>query len=492
MTEFLSKSEMMDKLESFIVEKLADNKLYEVTRVEAKDLLSSNRFDLGFKLFFLKNFKKNRCLAERIYYEDIRSQTLGSFTEYGNEAKNSFDKYVSEFISVYESIGSGGFDHGKTFVPISSSGTILNGAHRVAAALACGKTVSCLNTCMNPMVCDYQYFKDRGVPLRILDAAALQFILSSDNVYLAFIWPSTNGKLGAAEKYFPNIVFQKDIELNLNGAYNLIYQLYKHMGWVGTEKDGFAGVRVKVSECFPRNLPVKVVAFQASGLDEVRRIKAAVRENFDLEYSSIHITDTKEEADRIGNLIFNENAIHFLNYANPMRFKRSLGLIGKFKDYLLSLDVNINDVVVDGSAVLAVYGLRECSDVDYISLSPIPSGDEVFESHDEHLHYHKKRKEDLIYDPDLHFMYDGLKFVSFQQLYSMKSTRNEAKDSVDIQLMESMLSGKRFKLKFSEMRHKLVYFRIRLFKFLLSPVKWFLKQIGWFEKTRDAYHRYFK
>lgn len=489
MSEFFSKNEINARLENFIAEKLSDEEKYEVIEVKAKFLLSANRFDLGFKLFFLHNFKKNRVVAERIYYEDIRSQTLGSFKEYGNQLKNSFDKYVSDFILLYETICTSGFDRDKTLVPIGASGTILNGAHRVASALVCNDSVSCVNTRLDPMICNYEYFRDRGVPLRVLDTAALQLLDASDNVYLAFIWPSTEGKLGPSKKYFPNIIFQKDIHLNSNGAYNLIYQLYKHMDWVGSRKDGFVGARVKVSECFPKILPVRVIAFQASGIEEVRNIKAAVRKNFHLEYSSIHITDTKEEADRIGRLVFNENAVHFLNYANPMRFARSEKLIQEFKDYILGLDVDLNDIVIDGSAVLAIYGLRECSDIDFLSLSPIPEKEDMYESHDEQLRYHEKSKEDLIYDPFLHFVFEGLKFVSFDQVFNMKSFRNEIKDKVDIQLMESMLTNRHYKLKLSEVMHKLVYFRIRLVRVFLAPLKWFLKRVGLFEKVKAIHQK---
>lgn len=484
------KSDLKGKVESFILDQLPSDKKFLIKSVSAYKLLSANRFDLGFKLIFLKYYKKNKEYATSTYYEDIRSQTLGTFKEFGNELyKNNFNRYVDEFIEIYKAIMSHGFNQEKTIIPLSSSGTLLNGAHRVAASIALNKEVSCVETGIDPMICDYKYFKNRGVPSRVMNAVALQIIEELENPYIAFIWPSTHGKLGSSDIFFPNIIYEKDIELNLNGGFNLICQLYKHMDWIGSEKDGFAGAKIKTSECFPVVSPVRVIVFQEESLEKVRKIKSLVRERFNLEFSSIHITDTKEEAVRIGQLIFNENAVHFLNFSNPWRFSRSRLLIDEFKEYVSSCSIDFNDVVVDGSAVLSLYGLRECSDIDFFCSKDLPNKNQLFESHGDQIDYHGKRVEDILYDNTMHFFYEGLKFVSFEQVFNMKKVRNETKDQVDIALMESMLEGKRYKLRFNELLHQLVYFRILLVKKVLLPFKWVLKKLGLFEEAKRLYKK---
>ena len=79
----MDKKKINDKIDKFIYDKLHKNN-YEVEKFKAVDLLTWNRLDLAFKLFYLDNKIKNQELALNVYKEDIRSQTLGEFVERGN------------------------------------------------------------------------------------------------------------------------------------------------------------------------------------------------------------------------------------------------------------------------------------------------------------------------------------------------------------------------------------------------------------------------
>ena len=50
------------------------------------------------------------------------------------------------------------------------------------------------------------------------------------------------------------------------------------------------------------------------------KIKDKIREVFNVGKHSVHITDTKEEAIRTARVVFNDNSIHFLNYAKPNKY----------------------------------------------------------------------------------------------------------------------------------------------------------------------------
>ncbi len=165
----ISKAILKNKIEPFIYKRLEKEKYKVLNNMNASSLLTWNRIDLAFKILYLELKEKNKELAKRIYFHDIRAQTLGSFIEYGNEEKNSLEKYLKEFESTFDSISKNGFDETRTLVPLANDNSILNGSHRVASAIYLDEEISCVKLDQNNMVADYQYFYKRNVPLDILD-----------------------------------------------------------------------------------------------------------------------------------------------------------------------------------------------------------------------------------------------------------------------------------------------------------------------------------
>lgn len=482
------KKELKNKLEPFIYKKL-EQKEYEVFSLNPITLLTWNRLDLAFKLFYLKYKEKVPNLALDIYTHDIRSQTLGSFEEYGSNEKASFDKYLKEFRDIFEDIKSNGFDENKTLIPLSNQGTIINGAHRIASAIYLDKSVSCIKTELDIMTCDYKYFYERKVPENILDIVTQTFIEYAEDAYIAFLWPSENHSKKEVLNKFGNIVYHKKISLTPQGGLNLLIELYKHMDWVGDSNSGFKGVKQKLIECFPSFEAFDIIVFQSDSIDKVRAIKEEVRQIYNIGFSSIHITDTKEEAVRISKLILNDNGVHFLNYANPYKYKQSKGKIEKFKNLLKNK--NMNNVLLDSSIILSLYGLREARDIDFFindnqKLNEI-SGD--FEPHDKELKYHDEEKNNLIYNPKYHFWYKGLKYVSFAQLYKMKENRNEKKDKNDCAMMESLIEDNRHKQLIAKMKQSYLYFKIKSSKNIRDFIFRILKTLKLYEIVRYIYRK---
>ena len=60
------------------------------------------------------------------------------FTEY--ECKRGKEAFDSSFINLVKSVEAKGFEK-KYFVPVDNKGRLINGAHRIAAAMVCGVNV---------------------------------------------------------------------------------------------------------------------------------------------------------------------------------------------------------------------------------------------------------------------------------------------------------------------------------------------------------------
>jgi len=489
---FIKKNELKNLIEPFIYKSLK-KKEYEVRTILAKNLLTWNRFDLAFKLAYLDDIKVYPNNAIDIYKEDIKAQTLGKFIELGNEEnKNNFENYIEHFTTTYNDLKANGFLEKKTLIPLSTDGAIINGAHRIASAIHLNETVSTISTEQDTMLVNYQYFFERNVPVKILDLAAKKFIQrSNDNIHIAFLWPSGKGFKQDAESLFSKVVYKKKISLTPKGAFNLLIELYKHMDWVGSKENGYKGVRKKLIECFPSFDSFQVVIFQSEDLVKVQEIKEKVRDIYKIGYSSIHITDTKEEAIRISQLLFNDNGLHFLNNSEPYKFIDLYKKLDEFREYLSKNHIDSNDVVIDGSLTLSLYGLRRNIDIDYLIADNSKISQPVldFETHDSELKYHEKEKVELIYNSDNHFVFLGLKFISFPQLYIMKSNRDEEKDRNDCLMMKASLDSNQYKKILAQYKQKVFYIKIKSNRMLMVSSMKILRYTGLYVPVRFIFRK---
>ncbi len=444
------------KVESYKVEGLVDQALvkkagskeYSEGQLEPLVLLTNDRLDIAFKLFFLTSNRYKALIGEHIYKEHIRAFTQGSFSEPGNSEKNTIESYLETFLFLSSDIGKRGFDKSLSLIPVSPSKTILNGAHRVSAAIYSGCSVRVVTLPVEEPRYDAEYFLQRGVDPRAVELAVTEFIEWSDNSYIALIWPSATSmeKLESAENLFPNIIYKKNVSLNYEGGFNLLSQIYARFDWLGNHKDKFKGLRSKLDACFKSSSDVRVIAFQCESLDRVNKIKEEIRLHFGLGNHSIHITDTAAEAKEVARLLFNENSIHFLNNAKPYKFDSTNESLKVFKNILIENGLDETMIALDTGMVLSVYGLRETQDTDCLFLGESKKfeGKEI-DSHDDQLKYHGIAKSDLLLNPKYFFYYAGVKFISLEQVYNMKALRGQRKDKEDLILIRSLFEMNRVK-----------------------------------------------
>ncbi|CAM1370242.1 conserved hypothetical protein [Tenacibaculum litoreum] len=463
MSKIIKKLDLTNLIEKHFIDDLVED-YFHIKKIRAKDLLTYTRFDLGFKLLYLEMLSNDLDFSKEVYKEHIRAFSLGKYTEYGNEDKIGIDRFISDFDKTFKDIKENGYDGSKSLIPLSENGSILNGAHRVASSIFLDKDVECINIDLPNQVYDYKFFYNRNVSKKMLDIAATKFVEYAENTFIAFLWPIAEGFEKEIEKVIPNIVYRKKITLTRNGAHNLISKVYFGEKWLGNIENNFSGSQGKLKECFPNFNPVRIIVFQAENLKEVLKIKDSIRNIFNVGKHSIHITDTKEEAVAAARMVLNDNSIHFLNYAKPNRYILTHKKIDKFKNFLYKNNLTPTDVVLDSGIIMSIYGLRECSDVDYLinDNNKIKHDVSEFDYHEGSLKYHEEDKLSLIYNPKNYFYFKELKFLSFYQLYKMKINRDEEKDQNDCKIMDAMIEKNTVKELFYHIKQTLYYEKVRL------------------------------
>jgi len=197
-----------EHLHGFLVEEA-----FTITSVKAVKLLTPNRFDIAFKLFYLDIIGKEETIARKLYKSHIDAFSLGEFTEPGNFEKNSIEKYYQEFSKICKGMRAQGFSIEKSLIPVSKDTTILNGSHRIASAIVENLPVKVIELAAKSDNYSYDFFYKRGMSSLHLDIAATKFIEYADNVYVAIIWPSAVLNNENISNLFPNIVYQKKCQI---------------------------------------------------------------------------------------------------------------------------------------------------------------------------------------------------------------------------------------------------------------------------------------
>ncbi len=410
-------------------------------------LFLENRFDVIIKYMYAKSCEINTesTWFKELYIEHIR--VFNGFIEENNTKKLGKDDFIKAYEIILNSINDKGFDPSFGSIPLGIDNTPLNGAHRLAACLFYGKNPLFKKEKISSPVYDYKYFKNRGIQEKYLDSVAIEYCKLNKNSFLVFIFPSINELTNEAKSIIKNagkVFYKKDISLTKTGQIILMRQLYKNEKWLGNDKDDYAGAKRKAKWCFQGKEKLQVFVIR-SHLESLTKAKLDIRKLYGMGNHTIHTTDTHEESIRLAQQVFNLNSIHFMNNAKIKNFPKYSELLTHYKVWLKSLAINEEFLCIDGSSVIAAYGIRDSRDLDYINFGDyeIDCTNHEIDNHNSELHFHPTSKDEIIFNPENHFYYDGLKYASLNIIKKMKKNRNETKDRYDIQLINSLLEGKK-------------------------------------------------
>lgn len=411
-------------------------------QVTPRSLLSPRRFDVVAKYLYAKWRLTDASLEwpRRLYLDHI--EVFNGFVEPDGSGKHGPDAFLASFDSLIDAIAADGFDATRSQVPLRSDGEIVNGAHRLAACLAANRPVTVCDAGDEPAyVYDHRWFQQRGLSLTWADVMASEICHLLTAPFVIVIYPSASGRDDLLEELIGNrtrIWYRKHIDLNENGAINLVQQIYRHEPWVGGPHNDFKGARDKMRGCFARPGPVRAYLVD-SDLDTIRLLKADIRAAFDIGNHSVHINDTHEEAGELAGLLFNENSVHLLNARRRRGLPWFDALLPAYESALRAAGAT-DGCCIDGSGVLAAFGMRDVADLDFmldphVASPPFPVPQ--ISPHNTQAHWYGRTPAALVHDPTLQCCFNGLKFLRIEEVRAMKARRGEAKDRADVELIDS-------------------------------------------------------
>lgn len=414
----------------------------------AIDLLTPFRFDIAAKTLYGRHrLKKVKCTwATDIYAEHLR--VWNGFHEIA-PVKKGLQEFLDAFDTILISIHEEGFDSSQSIIPIGKTASPINGAHRIAASILCGKKVFCqpYPAELSSHNYSYYYFRDRNVHGRMStatsDAIALEYCLQKKETFAALVFPSAQGKHEQVQNTlseFGNPVYEKALLLSEAAAFNLMRIIYQDEAWLGNASNGFPGAREKTKLCFNRPGPLRLFLIEAASGEQMAKAKQAIRTIFKIGKHSIHINDRHPDTLRIMQTLCNPNGLHLLKTRGENTYTILEQSIKDLKTWVMKHNVDLEDLCVSGSGSLSAYGLRKCADLDILHASNINVGSlpKGIGSHEDYAHHYPKSVDEIVYNPSNHFYYRGIKFVSLPLVRNMKNSRGEQKDIQDVKLIDSL------------------------------------------------------
>ncbi len=422
------------------------NKAQDLLQYQPLDLVNSQRFDVMAKYLYAKHrelgVKSN--WAQKVYGAHLKVWgnlqeflPLPSFPHFDcakeYTKKSGLQEFLNAFHNILDSVKNDGFDMNKSVIPIHTNRELIDGSHRLAAALVYDTPVLCkvFDETKNISIKYHRHnasaevFKQKkvflqgGLKEKYLDAMAFEYVNLKHNTYIVAIFPSTRGQHGKIRNILStqgSIIYEKDIYLENNGPLNFMRLLYEEDDWIGG----------KILRCFPEgNGVVRIFLYETDkSLRNIKEIKNQIRALFGTEHDSIYINNTYKETLRIAQTVLVKNSIHWLNYSQLNLCKNFERYIEYYKQWLKQNNINSECFCIDGNAVLSAYRLQDCNNLsffhhgydDRINQLDYP----CLKSHNNQLVYYTFLKDDIIFNPKHHFYYKGLKFSSLDVAQSIK------------------------------------------------------------------------
>lgn len=471
------KNEDLKKVLNKNLEKYIVQPKYEYNLINALDALTPDRFDIVAKYIYVKH---NQLKTNTTFSNDLYLKHVNCFNGYvENDGTNKVGKnaFLNNFNNVINSIEKNGFIK-ENLIPLSQGYTISDGAHRVASSIFFEVEIATVSLGIEPQSFNYKFFEERGLDRIYLDAMALEYVRLKDNVYMTIIWPTAEGndyELHKILESYGKIVYSKEIFLNSDGLVQLVRHAYRTEAWLGTFSNDFEGARNKARWCFKE--PGLVRVFLLESERNLVAMKEEIRNVFKIEKHAVHINDTKEETLELAELLFNQNSINWMNNSSIKGYKKFNILFSKYNDWFKDNLLFSKDSFILVGGVLAIYGVRESYDIDYISTynKEFSFGNDEIEMETKKSQFFPVSIDELIFNPKYYFYAHGQKFLSLDIIKAIKQARGIGKDFEDVVMLESLIKNGRYKGSFQD--------KIKLFtslSFWTRNIKFFLLKCRFF------------
>lgn len=356
--------------------------------------------------------------------------------------KKSQRDFVESFFQLVWNMSQNGYTQSGDVPLLDSQMNPLNAAHRIAAAAALDLDISVEPSNQDCPNWGAEYFRKGGLQETTLFSLAKAFLSVSQDAHLVLVQSvvSTSADreiIGALNSSAGlRVYFRADAHLSWQELRVLKLLNYAHhdygQAWARTDASSHESLRVHTDESFGAN-PTRLFVVVGDS-DALVSVKQTLRMELGFGNRSVHSCDSKAEAMNVFEFALNPASRQLL-MTNPAIILDGLTAdLNPLKRRQAPVKI-VRPMVVTGSKVMEVAGLRGARDIDLLvypgSEGHIPAG---FSSHLTEARYYSTDLTNLIYAPQTLAEFDGVQFLALKELLAFKRRRAEVpKDLDDVQ-----------------------------------------------------------
>jgi O-antigen/teichoic acid export membrane protein len=436
---------------------------FDITGENAKDLLTWNRLDLipkfqlALEWTYLKNC--NGDYAEAIYLKHIGE--INAFIEVDGEGKIGVSNYLTSFRDLFTSMRDNGWKEKNGPIPLAVDGSILDGAHRCAIALALGIQVPVIRTQLAPHDLGIDYFSGKAISEGDINNWIITLVGFKKNVRAIVIYAANGNR---DEIKFSgikvNILHYQKLKLNKRASWNFIAEIYAKESWALDEDSGLGSIDNKHRNCFPNGEGDVSVLLTDSPQDLVSQFKLEYRKMRNIGNHSVHTTDQPQDTFSVVGMIFNQNSLKRLFCANLRPYPSFI------KRILCDNPESEMGTILVGSSVLAAHGCRNAGDIDCLSIENIEEAQNKWRQFQTEGNLNIAN---IFVNPEEHLWYCGRKIWSIENALKYKKSRASLTDESDVELLTKLreniddaLANENLKIELKtsgSINRKLMYYR---------------------------------
>lgn len=390
-----------------------------VMQVDPSELIHFKRFDVMAKYIYARHHRLQvrSSWARRLYLTHLH--VLNNFKE-ASPPKCGPDDFLKSFHKTIDNVGENGFRPGISVVPVGQDLAILNGAHRLAACLAFSQPITYrIHNCRSGFDFSSAWFRRRrchvatGLPSWCADAMAIEYCRLKPSSALVLVGHGPSDQQVIAElDAMGTLVYARNVVLKGRGAMNLSVLLDK----ANNSPSSGGGLRFKdgVLRVFVWE-PDQHLSSNALRSDVVPRISSALG-------TIVGITECPERTLSLAELLLNPNGRQFLTLGRAImgtRLKKQLNVLNQ---EVTESRLDRESLCIVEQRVLAPYRKGDIGRLEVLTRTDavhIPSKistarqDAITDSLNLGI-------DDLIFDPSLHFVFNGWKFASLTRIAANK------------------------------------------------------------------------
>lgn len=160
---------------------------YVIEEMDPKELLITERIDLGAKLYYVDSVVtgENRALARELYGKHIEAFSDGILDRAKRVANSGIEWYFEKFERLISVFQNETYDMDQEYVPVDKNGVLMDGAHRTVCGIYFGKKIKVIRFLDIQYQChDMWYFRKRGLEEGYLQLMAYTFTCYKEGAFI--------------------------------------------------------------------------------------------------------------------------------------------------------------------------------------------------------------------------------------------------------------------------------------------------------------------